>query len=258
MLAGLALVAGLISLPSLSHAEGLKWTIAPYAWASDVGLDVLVNSDPLIGTSVPFNNLVDKLDGAFMGRVEMRADKFGAFIDAYVINLTDSSVIPVGPGGPIFGDLLINTDLTEKIYELGGFYRLGSPAPGSVSFDILLGGRKIDVDQSINIVLPGPGATPVNAELNISENDIFVGGRILGRFSEKWGYRIRADYGGGGTEGTLNAMASIAYTFGKTGLFSLDLGYRYFNIELKDDSNGTVFETEITMSGPTLGFIFNF
>jgi hypothetical protein len=252
------LVIVLAGSPRQTRAEGLKWTIAPYAWASDVGLDILVNSDPLIGTNVPFNNLVDKLDGAFMGRVEMRADKFGAFIDAYAINLSDSSVIPVGPGGPIFGDLLINTDLTEKIYELGGFYRMGSPAPGSVSFDILLGGRKIDVDQSLNIILPGPGATPLNAEINISENDIFVGGRILGRFTERWAYRIRADYGGGGTDGTLNAMASVAYTFGKTGLFSLDLGYRYFNIELKDDSNGTVFETEITMSGPTLGFIFNF
>jgi len=54
--------------PRPSNARDVDWTIAPYLWASDVGLDVFVDNDPVIGTDVPFNDLVDKLDGAFMGQ----------------------------------------------------------------------------------------------------------------------------------------------------------------------------------------------
>ena len=74
----------------------------------------------------------------------------------------------------------------------------------------------------------------------------------------KWCYGARADIGGGGTDGTFNALAAIGYTFGETGLFSLDLGYRYMTIKLENNQDGTNIESEITMSGPLLGFIFNF
>ena len=98
----------------------------------------------------------------------------------------------------------------------------------------------------------------VNQGIETSETDIFLGARLSGKFTEKWHYRLRADYAGGGTEGTINGIAAVGYTFGQTGLFSLDLGYRYMNIELKDEgANGTT-GSEITMSGPILGFIFNF
>jgi len=257
-IAALTLVTILGLTPQQSSADGIDWTIAPYLWATDVGLDVNINGDPVIGTNVPFSDLLDKLDAAFMGHIEMSGEKYGAFADIYYVNLADDAVIPVGPGGPILGDLLVGTDLTLKLYELGGFYRMGSPDPGSHAFDFILGVRQIDMDLNLDIVLPGPGANPVNRAIDASETDLFGGVRLIGKFSQKWHYKARADYGSGGTEGTVNALASVGYTFGKTGLFSLDLGYRYLNIELKNESNGTVTETDTTMSGPLLGFIFNF
>jgi len=252
------LVAILAMSPRQASAEGLDWTIAPYLWASDVGLDMTVDSDPVIGTDVPFSDLVDKLDGTFMGHIEVSAVHFGVFFDTIYIKLADSAAIPVGPGGPVFGDLLIDTDLTLKLNELAGFYRMGSPDPGMSAFDILLGARLVDTDVNLDIVLPGPGATPVNRTINVSETDVFFGGRVVGRFNQKWHYRVRADYGSGGTDGTFNALAAVGYSFGKTGLFSIDLGYRYLTIKLKGDSNGSVLETDITMSGPLLGFVFSF
>jgi len=244
--------------PQQSRADGLNWTIAPYLWASDVGLDVRVNSDPILGADVPFSDLVDKLDSTFMGHFEMSSDNFGAFLDTIYVGLADSATIPVGPGGPILGDMQVDTDLTIKLYELGVFYRMGSIDPGSTAFDILGGIRLVDAEQNINIVLPGPAQTPVDLGIDTSETDIFIGGRIVGKLNEKWHYAVRADYGSGGTEGTFNAIGAFGYTFGQTGLFSLDLGYRYLTIELKNDDGDTVTETDITMSGPFLGFIFNF
>jgi hypothetical protein len=82
--------------------------------------------------------------------------------------------------------------------------------------------------------------------------------RLVGEFSERWHYKLRADIAGGGTEGTINGLAAVGYTFGQTGLFSLDLGYRYMNIELKDGDADETVKTDITMSDPVVGFIFNF
>ena len=244
--------------PQHSRADDLNWTIAPYLWTSDVGLDVKVNGDPILGADVAFKDLLDKLDAAFMGHIELSSDNFGAFFDVIYISLADSKTVNLGPDGPILGDLLLDVDLKLNIYELGGLYRMGSGEVGSSAFDIIGGVRLVDVTQNVDIVLPGPGATPVNKVIDTSETDIFVGARLIGKFTEKWHYKLRADIAGGGTERTINGLAAVGYTFGQTGLFSLDLGYRYMNIELKnEDVSGTI-ETDITMSGPVLGFIFNF
>ena len=141
---------------------------------------------------------------------------------------------------------------------MGAFYRIGSPDPGSSAVDLFIGVRQVDLDQTLDIILPGPGATPISRNLDVSETDVIAGARVIGRFNEKWGYKLRADYGGGGTEGTFNALATVGYTFGKTDLFSIDLGYRYLNIELKSESIGSVYESDVTMSGPVVGFIFSF
>ena len=257
-IAAITLFAILAISPRQSNAGDVDWTIAPYVWAADAGLDVRINGDPGIGADVPFSDLVDKLDGAFMGHIEVGADKYGAFLDTVYIKLADDSVIPVGPGGPILGDLLINTDLTLKLYELGGFYRMGRPDTGSAAIDILLGLRLVEMDQNLNIVLPGPGATPIRNNLHVSETDLIAGARVVGKISEKWGYKLRADYGSGGTEGTLNALATVGYTFGKTNLFSIDIGYRYTKIDVKGESSGSVTESDLTLSGPAIGFIFTF
>ena len=218
----------------------------------------MVNDHPVLGVDVPLKDLIDKLDAIFMGHVEGRGERFGAFVDTIYLNLADSNVIPIGPGGPIFGDLVTDTELTLKLYELGGVYRIGDDSAGSAAFDVLLGVRLVDVDQNLDLILPGPGETPVNAAISISETDVFLGGRLVGKFNDKWHYEARADFGGGGTAGTFNALAAVGYTFGETGLFSLDLGYRYMTIKLEYNQDGTNIESEITMSGPLLGFIFNF
>lgn len=256
-LAAVVFAASLGFSPQQSHADDLTWTVAPYLWASDVAMDVAVNGDPVLGVDASFSDILDKLDMAFMGHIELSSDTFGAFFDGIYISLADDQVINLGPGGPILGDLLVDVSLKMNIYEFGGFYRMGSGEVGSSAFDIIGGIRLVDVVQNVDIVLPGPGATPVNKVIDASETDIFVGARLSGKLTEKWHYKLRADYAGGGTEGTVNGLAAVGYTFGE-GLFSLDLGYRYLNIELKNEDGAGTTETEITMSGPVLGFIFTF
>ena len=51
------------------EAAAWEWTVVPYLWASDVGLDLNVAGNDVIGANVEFKDLVDKLDGAVAFRV---------------------------------------------------------------------------------------------------------------------------------------------------------------------------------------------
>ena len=240
-------------------AKEWEWTVAPYIWAADVGADMTVDGDPVLGVTVPFSDLVDKLDTAIMAHVEGRTGNYGLYLDLIIISLSDSSVTPIGPGGPILGDLMVNTGLDLNIYDIGALRRWGSPDSGSAAFDLMVGARIIDADIAVNGTLPNPGMTPFDVSHGPSETDMMIGGRLSGNFTPKWHWRLKGDFSFGGTEGTINGLASVGYAFGQTGLFSLDLGYRYLNVELTGSTpGGGTTDTEILMSGPVLGVIFNF
>ena len=258
MLVTMGIIAISAFVPQHSDAQGIDWTIAPYIWIPGIGVDTTVESDPILGPEVTLDDLIDKLDGVFMGHFEGRREHLALFVDMIYLSLADSNVFSIDPGGPIQGDLATDTSLTLKLYEFGGAYRMGSDDPGSPAFDILLGARVVDVDHNIGLILPDPGMTPVTLSDSFSESDAFLGGRLVGKFSDKWNYNVRADIGGGGTSGTFNIFAAVGYSFGQTGLFSLDFGYRHMTIKLENRQDGTSTETDITLSGPLFGFIFTF
>ena len=257
---GISALLALISASQPSLADEIEWQIAPYIWAADVGLDLTINNDPALGISVPFKNIVDKLDGAFMLHVEGRGatSNIGGFADIISLKISDSGVIAVGPGGPVLGDLVVETELSMGLYEAGGLLRFGDLSIDSTVMDILIGARYVDVDQDLSITLPGPAGTIIPRSISVSELDMLVGVRAIGKFTDRLGYQVRGDYAGFGTDGTINLLASIGYTFGQ-GLFTLDLSYRYMSLELSDNlNNGANSSSEIDLSGPALGFVFNF
>lgn len=262
-IARLCIVIGGISLApgQASHAAEIDWKVAPYLWAADVGLDLTINNDPVLGATVPFSDLVDKLDSAFMIHAEgIGSDSnIGGFVDVISMSLSDSSVTAVGPGGPILGDLVVATDLSLNLYEGGGILRFGDEGVDRTIMDILLGIRYVDVEMDLNITLPGPGGTPIDRRVKVSETDAMIGVRVLGRFTDRFGYRLRGDISDLGTDGIINLLAGVNYGFGQTQLFSMELGYRYLEMELSNNlNNGATSSSEITFAGPFLGLVFSF
>lgn len=242
-------------------AAEIDWQVAPYLWAADVGLDLTINGDPALGATVPFSDIVDKLDSAFMLHAEgIGSDSnIGGFIDIISMSLSDSSITAVGPGGPILGDLTVATDLSLNVYEGGGILRFGDLDTDRTIMDILLGIRYVDVEQNLNITLPGPGGTPIDRRIKVSETDAMIGIRVLGRFSDRFGYRLRGDISDLGTDGIVNLLAGVNYGFGQTQLFSMEVGYRYLSMDLSENlNNGASSSSEITFSGPIVGFVFSF
>ena len=62
-----------------------------------------------------------------------------------------------------------------------------------------------------------------------------------------------------GVSGGISAsdlLASVGYRFNKT--FALILGYRHLDIEFEENISGEVETTDITLSGPMLGFLYRF
>ena len=49
------------------ESDQWEWTVAPYIWAIDVGLDLSVSDQEVIGGDADFKDLVDKLDTVFLG-----------------------------------------------------------------------------------------------------------------------------------------------------------------------------------------------
>ena len=84
ILASGVLVAVLLgSVPaSAADSEGWGWMVEPYVWAASIGTDMRTFQPPTEASSdTSFPDVLDKLDGVFMGRVEGRNDRFGLFAD---------------------------------------------------------------------------------------------------------------------------------------------------------------------------------
>lgn len=254
----LALVAAAAGVAEAQEKEPWEWTIAPYLWASDVSLDLTVRDDTTIGGNAAFRDLLDKVDSVFMGHFEGRKGRWGLYLDTIYLDLSDSKSVSVGPGGPILGDLTADAGMKMKLYDAGGLYRLGETG-GNLEFDLLVGVRYIDVDVDASLTLPGPGMGRIDISTGPSETDLMLGARIIGRFAGRWHWALRGDTSFGGTEGTYNGIATMGYTFGESGLFTLTAGYRYASIDIRGATpRGNPTGADVTMSGPVLGLIFNF
>ena len=254
----LALLLSATGIAEAQDADAWEWTIAPYLWASDVGLDLTVNDDTNLGGEAAFRDIMDKVDSVFMGHFEARKGRWGMYLDTIYLDLGESKSVPVGPGGPILDDLQADAAMKMKLYDAGALYRLREPGD-DLQFDLLAGVRYIDVDIDLDLVLPGPAMREVDISTGPSETDLMLGARLIGRFADRWHWGLRGDYSFGGTEGTYNGLASVGYTFGESRLFTLTAGYRYMSIDIDGTTQrGNPAEADITMSGPLLGFIFNF
>ena len=237
-------------------AGAWEWTLVPYLWATDIGMEVKISDETILDTDVAFGDLLDKVDLAFSAHFEGRRGKGGFLLDLTYISLSNEMTLSSSSGVPPQLDgAVIDTEVDLAIVEAGGFYRPGGEKTG---LDVLFGIRYIGIDQKFDITpaLPPPLDSPILIESSPSLTDGFVGLRYSGTLGKKWGYAIRGDIGAGGTELTLNGIAGMSYQIGKSGRYGLRFGYRYMDMEIDEEKDGTRVETDMTMSGIYAGIAF--
>ena len=68
-----------------------NWSISPYIWTPTTTLDLTVRDTNIGSGEIPFNDLVDSLDAAFILQVEVGEGKWGAFGDLNYLETSDTA-----------------------------------------------------------------------------------------------------------------------------------------------------------------------
>lgn len=233
--------------------ESVPWrfSITPYVWMP--GQHGTITSHGKTGTvdmdvSDAFNMIKDNFSGALAFHAEVSKGSFSAFADVMYLNLENSTDTQVGTA---------HASYTQGIYELGGAYAVtGAPTPtaaemASFTFEPLLGVRLYDADSTIL----GP-AGDVTANGSQSWADLFVGVRGSVRLNRTFGLFARGDIGAGGSDLAWNVLGGLDVNLATW--FSLQLGYRWLDIDYSDGSGTDQFAYDMQLAGPFLGLSFRF
>jgi hypothetical protein len=222
-----------------AESEGWDWMAAPYLWAATIGTDVRAEVPPA-DSETEFSDIIDKLDGAFLLRLEGQGDHFGVFADFVFLGVAGDKDHPLSHS---------ESDLDTWLIEAAGVWSPGDDR--SRGLDLFAGLRYVDVDLTVQVDPQNPLFDTATIGTDKSYSDLMVGARYTWALSERWGLTLRGDGSFGDTEGTWSASAVTQYRTGNGGWL---FGYRHLSVEIETGDS----TTEITMSGPAIGYGFSF
>ncbi len=239
----LALALAGAAVPSAQAADGdsATWMVAPYIWAPTITADLETPAGDVGGGGTDFfPDIVDKIEGAFLGHVEAQNDQFGFLADVLWLKLGDDKSFAVGN---------TDADLSTWLVDVAGVW---SPGPDRYKgFELYGGLRFIDLELDASFDPTNPDFA--RREIGPSESyfDFLAGVRYIAHFNDDWSLTVKGDGSWGDTEGTYSAAATLGWSPG-SGIWAL--GWRYMNVELGNDDENL----ELDLSGPVFGYAFVF
>ncbi len=221
-----------------STAKNWEWSLAPmYLWAASIDGDITIRGIK-VDVNESFSDILDNLDGALMFHFEgLYKQRWGFFTDLMYIRLNpDDESTPLGD---------IRIDYEETLAELGGFHRW---TIGNHAIDGLGGYRYSSLRGKLDLPAGLPGVDKRESWL-----DPFFGARWIWRMTDKWGLRLRGDFGGFGIgcDSTWNAIGLVTFKPWKHVAFGG--GYRALYQDYSRGSGRNKFALDATMYGPILG-----
>ncbi len=236
-----------------AHAAGdWRFSITPYAWATDVGVSADVRGRTVVDEKIPVSDLLEDLDTIVQLRLEAMHRESGVSIDLFDVTLSDEVVDVALPGGAGTADL--DSDMGMTILDVAGLY---DPKGDGQGASFLYGVRVLNERATIDAAFETSPGTTVNEAYETDETyvDALFGARYTKRFTRHWGVQARADVSTGGTDFTYSVGPALSYAFGKLGQFGLSAGYRYMKVDFEDKND---VDTEMTLSGFLLGLRTSF
>jgi opacity protein-like surface antigen len=260
VLAGILSVTVLLPGSATAEPQDDDWhfTAALYGWLPSIGGES--NFPPSSGgsssMSVSADDILDSLDGVFMGEFVASKGRWGGFIDLIYLDLENkkSSTRSVDftdfdiPAGASLGAKM---QLTGWTFTTAGTYDLVQK-PG-YNLELLGGVRYLDLEEEIKWSFSGNvGQIPLQSRSGKSSADedywdavVGVRGRAaLG--STKWFIPYYLDVGTGDSDFTWQAMAGIGYSFDS---FNVVAAYRYLDWNF---GSGKAIE-DLNFGGPLIG-----
>lgn len=248
----LALVFALLVTGKAAQASEWRFSITPYAWATDVGVDARLDGRQVVDKKIPVSDLLDDLDLTVQMRVEAQRGEIGLGLDLFDVELSDETKGVALPQGAGQADL--KSDIGMTILDVTGVY---DPKGDRRGFALVYGTRIIDERSTVDATfLPAPGvAVAQSYETSDTYVDGLLGLRYTKLLSRHWACQARADVSAGGTDYTYSAGPSISYAFGKFGQFGISAGYRYMKVDFEDQDG---LDTKLTLSGALIGLRTSF
>ncbi len=250
----IVLALALLVIPTAATASDWSWSLTPYAWIADINATVDINDQEVIDGEVKFDDLVDDVDFATMIHLEGRRGKHGLFGDLIFLDIGDRARVIQRPNLPF--PIQAESDLELTHLEFGGLYYPGGEGG---KFGVAYGVRMINADQKIDVVLVG--ALPTDRRIVTTTStlyDAMLGVRYSSTYDSGWSFAFWGDVATGDTDLTWSAAGVFGYDFGQRDQYAIRFGYRFLEFQFEEDARNAKVESDITMSGPLVGFTFRF
>ncbi|MFZ5876338.1 MAG: hypothetical protein ACOYXU_08005 [Nitrospirota bacterium] len=216
--------------------EPWRFEVTPYFFAA--GMDGSAGVGQVSGdVDMGVGDLLDRLDGAFMGTVEARKGRLGLLFDGMYVHLKDESTRSwQGPGGIGTSTGELTTNVTQNLYNLAVARRVVDDEGATA--DLIVGARYTSLDTRLDLVFTTGGLLPGNvASIDDQQSwwDPIFGFRLLVPFAEHWASLWYADLGGFGMGSDLTAQGIVGVNWAFAKHFSAKFGYRYIFQDYSDD-----------------------
>lgn len=233
----LALAAGVAAVPAAAQDGPWRVTIAPYVFASGLsGQTQLGNlrSD----VSLSFGDVLDHLDWAAMGYVNVQNDKWVFNADFYQGKL--GSFVEVGQRG-----VPVTLTLGNGIYTPTVGYHVHDNA-------VVYAGARV---WRVRLT----AATPISFDnREVTWADPVVGFRMRAPITRTIEFAFSGDFGGFGAAADYDVMAWPMLSFNIGTGWRAELGYKLNYVDYSTDKTNRYFAYDMLIHGPTLGVSYTF
>jgi len=240
MVAIMMITAPAASETGTAHKDAWQFDFTPYLWLAGVEIDVDSDRFAADGEDIPFSDIFDNLNAAFMGTFEARKNRWGIVADGMYIGLSGTAETP----SSLIGD--VETDLNVGLLTVVGAYRA---VEKPFALDILAGARwmALSVDLSVGAgqypqIMPGRSASDDQNWV-----DGIVGIRALFPMGDSWSLVGYADVGAGDSDFDFQLIGGVNFEVSKH--FVVKGGYRFLRI----NPGKVELIEELTLKGPYLG-----
>jgi hypothetical protein len=238
-------------LTGAAQAKPWRFSVTPYAWATDMGIDTKLDGRQVVDKTIPVGDLIKDIDTIFQMRLEATNGTFGVMIDAFDVTMSSEKYGVALPDDAGTADLA--SDIGMTIGDIAGIY-----GPQRLRGLAFLGGTRIINDRAtIDATFrPAPGVSVAQSyDTDETLVDGLFGMRFGMPFSRHWGAQMQADVSTGGTDYTWSAGPTLSYSFGTLGRFGINAGYRGMKIDFQDEGG---LDNQLTLSGFVVGFRASF
>jgi hypothetical protein len=233
--------------PQIAPAhESSDWEFSLALYAPLMGLEGDVGVAGLAPThiDVPFDDILENLDGGLSGAFEARKDRWSITADAIWLKIS-ASANPIASSYVGFTQDQIMASLSVG-YEIYG--------DENTTLDLLVGAALNSIEVDVDLFTPNLPVTTRSVSGSQEWIDPFVGLRFHQRLGERWSLFASGMYGGFDVSSDEYWQAIAGIGFRLTECTSLALVYRVISVDYQQV--GFVYDAET--SGPNLGLIIRF